>query len=275
MATRKSKTPAAPPTYAELLEAAKGKNEYEGREEYIPAPHYVLSVGEPVILGNLKECLIEEVIDNGRYYHVSYLDAGLHYGQPYNEGRKPRIVPWMSLIRESGVNQHSDLSSPRTQDNWTSTDVDGVLGKLYFFGIDSNPSYQRDYVWTLDDKRRLIDSIMKRYDIGKMVFIKRPWTNTRSHMYEILDGKQRMNALQEFYEGRFTYKDHTYHQMSGWDRAAFKEARIQYIDVEEGRMTEAQKLYLFLSVNVAGVPQSAEHIATIQARYDALIAKEA
>lgn len=55
--------------------------------------------------------------------------------------------------------------------------------------------YQRDYVWSQEDKESLIDSIFNHIEIGKFVLV---FKGYEGDMYEVLDGKQRLSALQEF-----------------------------------------------------------------------------
>ena len=69
-----------------------------------------------------------------------------------------------------------------------------------------NPEYQRDYVWSEEDKVDLIDSIMHHRDIGKFVFVENPFDHSKERggdSYEVLDGKQRINAIIGFINGEF------------------------------------------------------------------------
>lgn len=267
MATRKNKVAhVGPQTYDEWL--AHETTKFESTLDFaISEPSFILQKGDSVIYGKLKDCMVEEVLQGGKWYHISYHDISNIRGKEQDNGRRPRLVPWYSIILLSGV-QNERLSNGIRFDNWTSGDVSGILVRHYHFGIDPNPEYQRGYAWTLEDKQQLIHSIMQHIDIGKMVFINYEWSADRPYGYEILDGKQRLNALVEFFEGRFTYKGLTYQQLCSIDRRVFKDTRIQYVDVSEHDMTTSRKLQLFLSVNIAGVPQSAEHIAHIQRQYD-------
>ena len=68
----------------------------------------------------------------------------------------------------------------------------------YHRGLIDNPDYQRGYVWTLEDKQKLIQSIFNRADIGKFVFIEDE--NYREYRLEVIDGKQRLRAILDYYE---------------------------------------------------------------------------
>jgi hypothetical protein len=63
-----------------------------------------------------------------------------------------------------------------------------------------NRRYQRKLVWTLDEKQRLVESILKRYPIPAILIAERPGT---SGTYEIIDGLQRLHAIVSFIETSF------------------------------------------------------------------------
>lgn len=63
-----------------------------------------------------------------------------------------------------------------------------------------NRRYQRKLVWTLEEKQRLIESILKRYPIPAMLIAERADGNSS---YEIIDGLQRLQAIVSFIEGSF------------------------------------------------------------------------
>src|SRR6476659_5752872 len=72
--------------------------------------------------------------------------------------------------------------------------------------IDVNPVYQRKgSIWSAKDKAFLIDSILNDYDIPKVYLadftsIRNPW-NKKKKRYAVIDGKQRLEAVTEFYSG--------------------------------------------------------------------------
>ena len=73
--------------------------------------------------------------------------------------------------------------------------------------IDANPIYQRrGKVWSGKDKAFLIDSILNGYDIPKMYLAnftsaKSP-LNKKKKRYAVIDGKQRLEAVTEFFDGK-------------------------------------------------------------------------
>lgn len=65
-------------------------------------------------------------------------------------------------------------------------------GKLIF-----NTEYQRSEVWGDERKQKLIDSIIKQYNLGMIFFRKINGT------YEVLDGQQRLKSIFEFMENSY------------------------------------------------------------------------
>jgi Protein of unknown function DUF262 len=73
--------------------------------------------------------------------------------------------------------------------------------------IDFDPDYQRlSDIWTLDKRQLLIDTILNRFDVPKLYlhrFISPKRKNGHAHEYAIVDGKQRLEAVFAFIEGKF------------------------------------------------------------------------
>jgi hypothetical protein len=70
-----------------------------------------------------------------------------------------------------------------------------------------DPPYQRrGRLWSHTDKAYLIDSILNGYDIPKLYVADFTWghssLNKKKLPYAIIDGKQRLEAIFDFYEGR-------------------------------------------------------------------------
>lgn len=70
-----------------------------------------------------------------------------------------------------------------------------------------NRRYQRKLVWTLEEKQRLIESILKKYPIPAVLVAEREGT---PGSYEIIDGLQRLHAIFSFIECSFPTLDGRY-----------------------------------------------------------------
>jgi hypothetical protein len=71
--------------------------------------------------------------------------------------------------------------------------------------IEIDPDYQRPGgVWSLSKKQLFIDSLINRYDIPKFYFHHLIGVHAAEGMrYAIIDGKQRLQAIWDFFDGKF------------------------------------------------------------------------
>lgn len=144
--------------------------------------------------------------------------------------------------------------------NWNPTIVDGDGNDVH---------YQRDFCWSLQDKQLLIDSIYNSLDIGKIIVRKRGynWPVERAKQgketafKDIVDGKQRLNAIISFVKGDFCDSEGFYWEdlSSNAKRHFFGFSAVSYGEIEEGATDEDVKA-IFLGVNFTGVQMSQEHI---------------
>ncbi|SEL57059.1 GmrSD restriction endonuclease domain-containing protein [Nitrosovibrio tenuis] len=65
-----------------------------------------------------------------------------------------------------------------------------------------NRRYQRKLVWTIEEKRSFIDSIIKGYPVP-LVLLAEISSSTPKRLLEIIDGMQRLNAIVSFIEQEF------------------------------------------------------------------------
>lgn len=134
--------------------------------------------------------------------------------------------------------------------------------------------YQRDFVWTEEDKRTLIDSIYNNIDCGKILIRTRGWEElkkmaqkgeTELFFQEIVDGKQRLKAIKDFLENKFKdshgnyYKDLSDHAQS----RLINHQLFSYSELPESSSDESV-IQQFLKLNFAGVAQSKEHILFVK-----------
>lgn len=76
--------------------------------------------------------------------------------------------------------------------------VGTVISLLDHNTINLNPVYQRTSVWKREQKVYLLDSIIRDYDVPKLYFLK-----LKDDTYDVVDGQQRIRALNEFIKGEF------------------------------------------------------------------------
>ena len=116
--------------------------------------HRRFNVGDKVRVGALDNPVIEEVLEGGRIYLVRHGKASLNFNEL-------TAFPWMSVKpltpEKTAFSDDFDLRA-----SYSNTCLDGLLGKVYHFGVDFNPSYQRGLVWTMEQKQALIKTIFDK-----------------------------------------------------------------------------------------------------------------
>ena len=235
--------------------------------------HKMGSYTKVLDLGENDSIFIKEYDSTREIQKEDYEKVTTHIGHyPFNE------KPWNSRLRMVNYSIESILHgifNVRDRKSFKSETIDGVevLEMNWDPTItDENGNdvvYQRDFCWSLRDKQLLIDSIYNYLDIGKIVVRKRSFEWVRQQIKlgkpaafkDIVDGKQRLNAIISFIRGDFPDSNGFY-----WMDLSEKAQRdftsfqgVSYGEIEEGATDEDVK-NVFLGINFTGVQMSQEHI---------------
>ena len=73
------------------------------------------------------------------------------------------------------------------------------INELFFV----NRKYQRKLIWTIEEKRSFIDSVVKGYPVPLILLAAKEIKGKAA--FEIIDGMQRLNTITSFVEGEFDY----------------------------------------------------------------------
>jgi hypothetical protein len=190
----------------------------------------------------------------------------------YNPFSRQIMVDSRSIYLDSLFFEATDNSANRVTDKYS-------LETIFIDGpIDFNPTiltksgelvgYQRPYVWTDEDRFRLLDTIYRNGNIGTFLFAEnarfRLGKGTRYH--DIIDGKQRLTTLIYFAANQFPDRNGQYYKdfsqeaelrFRNFSNFAFQ--CLRYRDYTPETVKE-----LFLATNTLGVAQSVEHIQTVK-----------
>jgi hypothetical protein len=224
-------------------------------------PTRSFTVGQRVILGAHAEVYVYEIMKDGLFYIVKAIQIKRDRDKPAAD--EFHCVAWHEILAYDVERNTNFAKEQRYFIRLLNSSIDSLLHMCYagHAGVDFNVEYQRDHVWVLEDKVALIDSIFNHIEIGKFMFVQRH-ESTPGRYYEILDGKQRLTTLCEFYEGRFAYKGVFYQDLSYMDRYRFTSHPITYGFLEN---PDKRGIYeTFIKMNTCGRPMDHKHIDKVQ-----------
>ncbi len=218
-------------------------NNYE--QEFIPSPTYEFKEGDKVSVGNLKDAKIVMGLLDNKYYIVEYSvfpKTGAMY-RDMNVFEWTRVRPIQPENTESLVKADKDLII-----HYSNSPIETLFSFAYSFGLNDRPIYQRDYIWDIEDKVLLIDSIFRGIEIGKFVFVENE--DSLDKRYEILDGKQRIRSILDYYENKFAYNGKYFNDLCKDDQRYFKSFTICIGSMRCCSLE--QKLRAFILLNTTG-----------------------
>ena len=234
---------------------------------YMSEPTREFEIGQRVVLGGLEHPIITWKSEDKKVYKVSYLPRK-PYSRPdeyLDRVENENEFPWFDIF--SFENKNTNFAKKSFNFNVFSQTVQSLLNRYYHSGINMDPEYQRGYVWSQEDKELYIDSIFEGRDLGKFVFAV---TGYKKPIFEIVDGKQRLNTIIEFYEGRLKYKGILFHELSFTDRNKFTEGNMISV-LELGNLdkpaTLKYKLECFFFFNSGGVVMDKKFLNNLKEKY--------
>lgn len=214
---------------------------------YESDPSYRFEVGDSVSIGALKNCVVDEVCENGKYYGIKYGKDGACYG----------YWSWLDVrpIPTSLEAKYAQKDSPLFRMSFSNRSIESLLHMYYYFGVDMEPDYQRGSVWNDEDRVKLLDSIFAGREIGRFVFREVPYEESleKKCMYEVVDGKQRLMTLCAFYENRFPYRGCFYNELPAEDKNWFGSAMTSLASLSD-KVTKKEVLEVFVALNQNGRP---------------------
>jgi hypothetical protein len=81
----------------------------------------------------------------------------------------------------------------------TEPDIRTLIDRIDRGDIDLQPDFQRQEVWAVKKKKRLIDTVLRGWSIPPVHLVE-----TQDNQLEVLDGQQRLAALRDFLHNKFS-----------------------------------------------------------------------
>lgn len=226
---------------------------------FIRQPTRSFQIGQEVYLGN-RDCIVDEIFHEGKVYGLKCF-ANTKTDSSKNSDVSYFVEPWHNL-RAKRVRKSCLAKNKNIQLSFSNRTIESLLHIYHSFGIDMYPEYQRGYVWTQADREYLLDSVFANADIGKFVFVHRENWKPGTPTYEILDGKQRLNTLVDFYEGRLVYQGYSFDDLDSVDRNFFMNHLVSSAEINNASQEEILRYFLFL--NRGGREMDRSHLEKIE-----------
>lgn len=80
----------------------------------------------------------------------------------------------------------------------TTIEIQTILTRIEDGDINLQPDFQRGEVWSINKKKKLIDSILRDWKIPPIHVV-----DSKTGIDEVLDGQQRLNSIKSFYDNGF------------------------------------------------------------------------
>ena len=111
--------------------------------------------------------------------------------------------------------------------------------------LNLNAEYQREHVWSLEQKQQLILSIFNGLPINNISLVH----NDKNHTIEVVDGKQRITAIYGFFNNEFPIvvdeKEYFFKDLEKFDQRSFKNTITIPVNVIKSSISELDKFKYF------------------------------
>lgn len=122
--------------------------------------------------------------------------------------------------------------------------------------LDIRPPYQREFVYSSDKQKAVIDSVFNKFPLGIMY-----WVDRQNGTYEILDGQQRTLSICKFTTNDFSIEIAGSPQyFSGFTQEEQNNFYNYELDVYICSGTDRDKLAWFERINIAGEPLTKQEL---------------
>lgn len=146
------------------------------------------------------------------------------------------------------------------------THIDGNLETLRGGGeLRLDPDYQRAHVWTPEQQVAYVEFQLMGGEISRSLIFNAPCWNDRmtapeETYVELLDGKQRLEAVRAFVRGDIAAFGQRFDEFEGRFPLMEKRFRFQVCCLE----TREEVLQLYLKINAGGTPHSQQELDRVR-----------
>jgi len=130
------------------------------------------------------------------------------------------------------------------------------------YSLNLNPDFQREHVWTPEQQVRYIEYCLQGGEVGKVITFNCPgWMRSNPGEIQLLDGKQRIEAVRSFFRDETQPFGYKYSEIEG----RFPWGDVMFIWQICRLETRAEVLQLYLNINAGGTPHTSEELDRVRA----------
>lgn len=122
--------------------------------------------------------------------------------------------------------------------------------------LDLEPDFQRAHVWTREQQVAYVEYSLMGGEVGRNLTFNHPdWLGTKndpSHRLEIIDGKQRLEAVRAFLRNEFQAFGNHFLEYIDFPRMTMVGFRFRVCSLK----TREQVLQMYLNINAGGTPHT-------------------
>lgn len=128
------------------------------------------------------------------------------------------------------------------------TSIQTLYGWFRSGKLNINRRYQRKLVWTLKEKQKLIDTLLRSYPVPAILLAS---SGGEEDVFEVIDGMQRLHAIMSFIETSYPIEDGRFFDVSKFPTAADSCDREEFIDQSNDKKLSVSEITGLLDYSVA------------------------
>jgi len=162
-------------------------------------------------------------------------------------------IPFSSSITISYVKMELHMFNPEPK--YIIIKEDFPIKEFYEFQREFilRPPYQRKNVWSIKKQQALLDSLFRRYYVPRIV-LREVRLSEESTIYEVIDGQQRINTVQKFFNNELKLPNSLDDEFPGLSGLIYKD-----LDVDIKQFIGRKLIYTADIVKEINNPRKKEH----------------
>lgn len=137
----------------------------------------------------------------------------------------------------------NEISVGEVAANYIDNEEEGVTG--YSGKLNIRPKYQREFVYDVEKRNAVIDTIQKEFPLNVIY-----WVKNEDGTFEVLDGQQRIVSFCQYINGDYSIDNRAFHNLTVTEQKQILNYKLMIYFCEGN---DKEKLDWFKIINIAGV----------------------